>query len=199
MRPKPRTRAIVERMQSPHPITVEQYYEMGRTGEIGPDARVELIEGEVVEMPPIGSRHGSVVEYLNHLLDRAVGDRARVRPQLPVRLSNLSEPEPDVAVVRPRPDRYSRSHPSATDALLLVEVSNSTLRYDVDVKVPLYARHCIPEVWVVDLNNNYLLTSRSPSDGRYRDAASIAKPGRTAVPGMSDITVDLSELRNDPP
>ncbi|HEV2443100.1 MAG TPA: Uma2 family endonuclease [Steroidobacteraceae bacterium] len=198
MRLKLRTRAIVERTPPPRPITVDEYYDMDRTGLLEPDARVELIEGEVVHMPPIGSRHGSITEFLDHLLDRAVADRARVRCQLPVRLDNLSEPVPDVAIVKSRADRYALSHPTAADVLLIVEISNSTLRYDIDVKVPLYARHGIPEVWIVDLKNNQLRTYRSPSDGHYRDTASIARPGKTSVPGVPDVTVDLSELLTDP-
>ena len=88
----------MERTPTPHRITVDEYYDMDRTGLLEPDARVELIEGEVVPMPPIGSPHGSNTEFLDHLLDRALADRARVRGQLPVRLDNLSEPVPDVAV-----------------------------------------------------------------------------------------------------
>ena len=199
MRPKLRTRAIVERTPPPRPITVDEYYDMDRLGLLEPDARVELIEGEVVHMPPIGSRHGSVTEFLDHLLHDAVGDRARVRGQLPVRLDNLSEPVPDVAVVKPRADRYTRSHPTPSDVLLIVEVSRSTLRDDINVKVPLYARHGIPEVWIVDLKNNLLRTYRSPSDGRYQDTASTATPGKTSMPGVPDVTVDLSELLTDLP
>lgn len=199
MRAKLRTRAIVERMPPPHPITVDEYYDMDRTGELEPDARVELIEGEVVHMPPIGSRHGSITQFLDHLLYRALADRACVRGQLPVRLDNISEPVPDVAVVKSRADRYSRSHPTAADVLLIVEVSRSTLRYDTNVKLPLYARHGIPEVWIVDLKNNQFRTYRSPSEGHYQDTASIANPGKTAVPGVPGIIVDLSELLTDPP
>lgn len=199
MRPKLQTRAAVERTPPPRPITVDEYYAMDRTGLLEPDARVELIEGEVVHMPPIGSRHGSTVDFLDHLLDRAIGDRARVRCQLPVRLGSISEPVPDIAVVRSRSDRYSRSHPTATDVILLVEVSHSTLRYDNNVKVPLYARYGIPDVWIVDLKKRQLHTFRSPSEGHYRDIASTANPGETAVPGMLDVIVDLSELLIDPP
>lgn len=199
MKPKLRTRAIVERTPPPRPITVDEYYDMDRTGLLEPDARVELIEGEVVHMPPVGSRHGSINGFLDHLLDRALADRAMVRDQLPVRLDNLSEPVPDVAVVKSRADRYSRSHPTAADVLLIIEVSRSTLRYDTNVKVPLYARHGIPEVWIVDLKHNQLRTYRSPSEGRYVDTASIANPGKTVVPGMPDVIIDLSELLTDPP
>ena len=198
MRLKLRTRAIVERMPPPRPITVDEYYDMERTGLLEPDARVELIEGEVVHMPPIGSRHGSTTEFLDHLLDRAVAGRARVRCQLPVRLDNLSEPVPDIAVVKSRADRYAQSHPTAVDVLLVVEISHSTLRADTNVKVPLYARHGIPEVWIVDLKNNQLRTYRSPSDGRYRDIATAANPGKTSVPGIPDVVVDLSELLINP-
>lgn len=189
----------MERTPPPRPITVDEYYDMDRTGLLEPDARVELIEGEVVHMPPIGSRHGSTVEFLDHLLDRAVADRARVRGQLPVRLDNLSEPVPDVAIVKSRSDRYKTSHPTAADVLLIVEVSYSTLRYDTNVKLPLYARHGIPEVWIVDLKHNQLRTYRSPSEGRYRDTASTANPGKTAVPGVPGVTIDLSDLLTGPP
>lgn len=196
MRLKPRTRAQVEHTPPPRPITVDEYYDMDRTGLLEPDARVELIEGEVVHMPPIGSRHGSIAEFLDHVLDRALTDRACVRDQLPVRLSNVSEPVPDITVAKPRADRYKLAHPTAPDVLLIVEVSHSTLRYDSNVKVPLYARHGIPEVWIVDLNNNQLRTYRTPSEGHYRYTASTADPGIMSVPGVPDIKVDLSKLFN---
>lgn len=199
MRPKLRTRVIVERTPPPRPITVDEYYDMDRTGLLEPDARVELLEGEVVHMPPIGSRHGSITEFLDHLLDRALADRATVRGQLPVRLDNLSEPVPDLAVVKSRADRYSRSHPTPPDVLLIIEVSRSTLRDDINVKVPLYARHGIPEVWIVDLKNDLLRTYRSPSAGLYQHTTSTATPGKTSIPGLPDVTVDLSELLIEPP
>jgi Uma2 family endonuclease len=115
-----------------------------------------------------------------------------------VRLDNLSEPVPDVAIVRSRADRYKTSHPTAADVLLIVEVSRSTLRRDINVKLPLYARHRIPEVWIVDLKNNQLRTYRSPSEGHYRETASTANPGKVMIPGVPDIAVDLSELLSDP-
>lgn len=127
MRPKLPTRAIVERTLTPHPITVDEYYDMARTGELEPDARVESIEGEVVRVPPIGSRHGGTVALLDHLLHRAAADRAGVRCQLPVRLDRLSEPVPDLAVVRSRADRYQRSHPTATDVSLIIELLDAAL------------------------------------------------------------------------
>jgi len=184
----------VEHTQPPRRITVDEYYDLDRLGLLDPDARVELIEGEVIHMPPMGSRHGSTVQFLDHWLDRALADRAQVRCQLPVRLDEFSEPVPDLAVVRPRADHYKLAHPTAVDVLLIIEVSRSTLRTDINVKVPLYARHGIPETWMVDLKNGQLRTYRLPSEGRYLDTASVANPGKTSVPGLPDVTVDLAKL-----
>jgi Uma2 family endonuclease len=179
---------------SPHRITVDEYYDMARTGVIEPDARVELIEGEVVRMPPIGDRHGSAVEELDELLHAAVSGRARVRCQMPLRLSNYSQPEPDFVVMRLRAGRNDRAHPSATDVFLLIEISDSTLRYDLDVKVPLYARHSVPEVWVIDLKYRKIHFHRSPDRGAYQDVTSVPNSGLTDIPGVAGATVDLSEI-----
>ena len=194
MRSKLRSQPMVELTSSHRRITVDEYYDMARTGLIGPDERVELIEGEVVRMPPIGDRHGGAVEELNELLVQAVAGRARVRCQMPVRLSNYSEPQTDFAVMRPRTGRNDRAHPSATDVFLIVEVSNSSIRYDLDVKVPLYARHGVPEVWVIDLKHHKLHFCRSLLEGTYREITSVSDGGITAVPGVAGTTVDLSEI-----
>lgn len=185
---------MVEPTSSHRRLTVDEYYDMARTGLIGPDERVELIEGEVVRMPPIGDRHGSAVEELTELLVQAVAGRARVRCQMPVRLNNYSEPQPDFAVMRPRTGRNDRAHPSATDVFLIVEISNTTMRYDLDVKVPLYARHGVPEVWVIDLKHHKLHFYRSLLEGTYREITSVADDGITVVPGVAGATVDLAEI-----
>lgn len=180
-----------------HRITVDEYYRMAEVGLLAPDARVELIEGEIIDMPPIGPDHGSVVDRLNHLLVPAVGERAIVRVQGAVRLSRMSEPQPDVALLVPRTDYYRAGHPSGENTYLVIEVSDSTLRYDRDVKVPLYARHGVPEVWIVDLQNNRLLLWRSPADGKYAEAATTAGPGEMRempIAALAGMTVDLSGL-----
>lgn len=194
MRPKLRSQAMVESISPDHRITVDEYYDMARTGLIGPDERVELIEGEVVRVAPIGDRHGDAVEQLDTLLHQVVADRARVRCQLPVRLGKYSQPEPDLAVVRPRVDRNDPGHPSAADVFLIVEISDSTLRFDLDVKVPLYARHGVPEVWVIDLKHHKLHVYRSPVEGRYQCATSVSDGAPIAIPGVEGTTVDLSEI-----
>jgi Uma2 family endonuclease len=148
-----------------HRITVDHYYRMADVGLFAPDERVELINGEIIDMPPMGSRHASKLQQLATALTLSIGARAILRQQLPLRLSEDSEPMPDITVVSPRADQYSESHPGAADALLVVEVSESTLRYDRDVKVPMYAACGVPEVWIIDLKANRLRAYRSPRDG----------------------------------
>jgi Uma2 family endonuclease len=177
-----------------HRITVEEYYRMAEIGVLAPDARVELIEGEIIDMPPIDSDHASVVDQLNHLLTGALGGQAVVRVQGPVRLSRSSEPEPDIALLKPRPDYYRHAHPAGADVLLVVEVSDSSLRYDCDVKVPLYARHDVPEVWIVDLAGERLHFYRSVADGVYRDHLVEAHPGAVSPISLPELTVDLSPV-----
>ena len=177
-----------------HRITVHEYHRMAEVGLLAPDARVELIEGEIVDMAPIGTEHGSVVDQLNRLLTRAVGDLAIVRIQGAIRLSQITEPEPDVAVLKARADFYRHEQPPGTDTLLVVEVSDSTLRYDRDVKVPLYARHGVAEVWIVDLQRGRVLFYASPADGEYRKQSSVDRPAMTPLAALPSVSVDLSGL-----
>ena len=114
-----------------------------------PDDRVELIDGEVVEMSPIGTPHASTVDRLTRMFHLGIGGRAIIRTQGPIQIGDFSEPEPDIAVLREREDFYAAHHPMPPDVLLVVEVSESPLRYDTDRKTPLYAAGGIPEVWVV--------------------------------------------------
>ena len=125
---------------------------MGQAGILGEDDRLELLEGEIVEMAPIGSRHQSVVDRLTRLFSNRVGDAAVVRVQGPVRLGDDSEPQPDLLLLRRRADFYATAHPGPEDVLLLVEVPDTSTEYDREVKLPLYARHGIAEVWLVGLD-----------------------------------------------
>ncbi len=145
-------------------------------------------------MPPIGSPHAGKVDKVNYRLLAVLGHLARVRVQHPVRLDDYSEPQPDLAVVLPREDFYESRHPLPADTLLIVEVSHSTLRFDRDVKVPLYARHQIAEVWVVDLEHNRIHFFRSPQNGVYTDVSFTDKPEVVALTALPGVTVDLSGL-----
>jgi Uma2 family endonuclease len=144
-----------------HSITVTEYVRMGEAHVFAHDARLELMEGEIVEMAPIGSAHAAVVDSLDTLL-REVAPRAMVRVQGPLVLGERSAPQPDVMLLRPRADRYYNSHPAAADALLVVEVSDTTLQYDLKVKRPLYARAGVPELWIVDIERRELHVFREP-------------------------------------
>jgi Uma2 family endonuclease len=177
-----------------HRITVEDYYRMAETGVLAPDARVELIEGEIIDMPPIGSIHGSVVDKLALWLIRALGDRAIVRVQGAVRLSDISEPEPDLAVLEQRTDFYHRAQPNGSETLLVIEVSDSTLRYDRDVKVPLYARHGVRETWIVDIPHSQLLCYSAPANGRYAREIAISQLGGISLAALPDVSLDLAGL-----
>jgi Uma2 family endonuclease len=185
---------LMESWPQRHRITADEYHRMAEVGLLAPDARVELIEGEIIDMAPIGKDHMSVVDQLNRLFIRAVGDDAIVRIQGSVRLSKMSEPEPDLVLLKPRADFYRGELASAADTLLVIEVSESSLRYDRDVKVPFYARHGVPEVWIVDLPNNQLLVYGSPNEGLYTRQTSVARPEILPVAALPGIAVDLSSV-----
>lgn len=162
---------------------------MAEAGVLSPDDRTELIEGEIVDMPPIGPNHASVVGLLSKLLIRKMDDDALVRVQLPVRFVPRSEPQPDFALVNPRVDHYREAHPVARDVLLLIEVSDSTLRYDLDTKARLYATHGIEEYWVVDLAACTVWRHRQPSGTRYSDIEQVSA-GTLALPvGKGEVRV----------
>jgi Uma2 family endonuclease len=143
-------------------LSVDDYHRMGEAGILTEDDRVELIEGELVAMAPIGSEHIAATNALTRLLVLAVGDRGIVSVGNPVRLSRHSEPQPDFAVLRPRDD-YRKALPRPEDTVLAIEVANTSLDYDRSVKLALYARSGIPEVWIVNLLKSEVDVYRSPT------------------------------------
>ncbi len=147
-------------------FTVHDYHRMAEAGILHEDDRVELIGGEIVEMSPIGGRHAACVREINRLLSRQVDDELRVDVQSPVRLNEQEEPQPDLAVIRARD--YRNSLPTPEDMLLLIEVADTSLSSDRDVKLPLYARSGIAEVWLVDLNAEVIERHTEPSENGYR-------------------------------
>lgn len=149
-------------------FSVDEYHRMGEAGILTEDDRVELIEGEIVQMTPVGSRHAACVDRLNQLLGRALGQRAIIRIQSPIHLSDLSEPEPDLTLLVPREDFYAEAHPTPNEILLVVEVGDSSRSFDAETKAPLYARHGIPELWLVDLETAEVTVHREPTPDGYR-------------------------------
>jgi len=177
-----------------HRITVNEYHRMAEVGLLAPDARVELIEGEIIDMAPIGTDHNSIVDQLTRLLVRAVGDDAIVRVQGSVRLSQISEPQPDVVLLKPRADFYRNQFATGADTLLVIEVSDSTLRFDRDVKVPLFARHGVQEVWIFDVQGDRLLVYGALRADVYERKDSIARPQSMPVTALPGVAVDLSSV-----
>ena len=152
-------------------FTASEYQRMGQAGILGEDDRLELLEGEIVEMAPIGSRHQATVDRLNRLFSRRAADEAMVRVQGPVRLGGDSEPQPDLILLRRRSDFYASAHPGPDDVLLLVEVSDTSTEYDREVKLPLYARHGIVEVWLVGLEAGVVEVYRGPTAQGYQEVS----------------------------
>ena len=165
-----------------HRWSVKEYHQMARSGLLDETDRVELIEGELIDTAPIGSKHAFRVDRFSRALQLAAGKAFLVRVQNPILLDEHSEPQPDIAVVKDR--NYAEAHPGADDVLLIVEVSDTTLDYDRDVKLLLYARHGIPEVWLLDVNAAELTVYREPAEGQYR---LIRKP--TAAESVSPMLV----------
>jgi Uma2 family endonuclease len=175
-----------------HRLTVSDYHRMAESGVLPETARTELIDGEIIDMAPIGTRHASAVSRLARRCERAVGDTATVWPQNPLRLGEHSEPEPDLLLLKPRGDFYADAHPVAADVLLLIEVSDSTARYDREIKLPLYARHGVGEVWIIDLDAKLIRCFRKPHGNEYLEATASAEAGVMAVQAMPGVSIDLS-------
>lgn len=175
-----------------HRLTVEQFHRMKEAAVFSPDARLELIEGQVVELAPRGSRQHSAVSRLSRLLSEAVGDRAIVCPQLAIRLDRMTELKPDLAVCTPGDDLYPSARPIGADALLVIEVADTALDYDVRVKGPLYARHGVPEYWIFDLPARALRRFRKPRSDKYTDVSAFETPDIIALPGLQGTRVDLA-------
>jgi Uma2 family endonuclease len=177
-----------------HRLTAAEYRRMGEVGILRADARVELIDGEIIDMSPSGSRHAGVVRHMARLLERAVGDAALVSVQSPVSLGDASEPEPDIALLAPRADFYKSAHPRSADVMLIVEVADASLRYDRQIKVPLYARHAIAEVWIADIERDILTRYRVPAGDGYRSVQSVADLTSVELSTPTGGTVDLSAV-----
>jgi Uma2 family endonuclease len=176
-------------------FTLEEYERMGEAGILHEDERVELVEGEIVEMTPIGEDHASVVARLAHVLTLRLGEHAIVWPQNPLTLPRqVSQFQPDIALLKPRPDFYRRKRVEPDDALLVVEVMDSSVRYDRQVKLPIYARGGVHEVWLVDVNHDTVDAYRAPSRTGYRDHRVVDRAGTIAPLAFPDLALPIAEL-----
>lgn len=175
-------------------FTVETYHQMAAGGALREDERLELIEGEIIQMSPIKPRHAGHVKRLAGMLSARLGPRAILGVQDPVELSDSSEPQPDISVLQPRADTYADSHPKPADILLIIEVADTTASYDRDVKLPLYARAGIREAWLVSLQDGWIEVHSDPSEHGYKSIRR-AFSGETVCPGvLPDVAIDVADV-----
>jgi Uma2 family endonuclease len=174
-------------------LTVEDFHRMGEVGVLAPKERVELIEGELLAMAPIGGRHFNAVNRLAELLITAVRMDAFVSVQGPVVLRPISEPQPDLALLRPQ-CRGRPVLPEPEDVLLAIEVADTTLRFDLTIKARLYARYRIPELWVVDVEGQVLLRHLDPTDQGYSTVTQHRAPEAVACRLLPAACIELGTL-----
>lgn len=176
-----------------HRFTVDEYYHMAETGILKPGARVELIEGEIVDMMPIGPFHSGSVYRLTRIFSRLSKSRWLVASQGPLRLDKHNEPEPDLMLLRPAKDDYTSAHPGPDDVFLVIEVADSSLAHDQTTKLPLYARFGIEEVWILNVPQKQLEIYRAPNFLGY-ESKTILHEGKAAPARFPDAEVDVAEL-----
>jgi len=179
-------------------LSVTEYHKMGEIGMFEENEYVELIDGVIREMSPKGSRHTASVSNLTNLLPLLLAGKALIRVQDPIVLDDNTEPEPDVAVIKPRNDNYSESHPRAEDVLLLIEVADTSLEYDREIKLPRYANAGVPEVWIVNLVENIVEVYREPlvssGMGYYRIRMNFVKGDTLMLQAFPDLKIAISDV-----
>ena len=184
---------LIDQPRQQHRWTVTEYHKMVKAGLLAENSRVELIDGEIIEMAPICSPHAGKVTRLIRLFSTAIGNKALVSAQNPVVLDEHNEPQPDVAVLHWRDDYYENAHPRPEDIILLIEVSDTTVRYDREIKMPLYARSGVPETWLVNLQTRRLEVYCDPKSGHYRRVEEYHS-GCVASASLPDVAIDIAEL-----
>ena len=177
-----------------HYFTVDEYYLMAQSGVFAQDARLELIEGEVIEMSPIGKRHAGCLNRLNRLLHRNVGELAIVSVQNPIGIDDFSEPQPDVALLKPRADFYSSYHPTPPYVLVIIEVADTSVEYDRRVKFPLYARAGIPEAWLVVLPKDLIEVHSEPKNGKYQKVQRLRRGKSVVSSAIAGLSIKVDDI-----
>ena len=175
-------------------FSVEEYERMGEVGIFDPADRMELLDGEIVLMSPIGPKHAGVVNRISTFLIQRISDRFTVIVQNPVRLPPRSEPQPDVMVARYRRDFYESAHPTAEDLALVIEVSDTSLRTDRTIKLPIYARQGVVEVWIVDLAARVVHVHTDPSGDQYRTVRTLAGDQPLEPTAVADLTLTVADI-----
>ncbi len=177
-----------------HLTNLAEWQKMGEANIFPPGSRLELINGEIIEMAPIGSNHAGQINRLNQLLTPLVSNQAIVSIQNPVQLDDLSEPEPDLMLLKPKDDFYSAQHPNASDVLLLIEVADTSLTFDQNQKLRLYALHDIPEYWLLNIKDRCLEVYRQPFNGLYAEKTTLRPGDQISLSQLNDMTINIADF-----
>lgn len=175
-------------------FTVDEYHKMADAGILHEDDRVELIEGEIIEMSPINVPHAVCVDRLTKKLVMGAGDRAIVRVQSPIFINERTEPEPDLVLLKPRDYLAMPYHPGPDDIMLVIEVADSTVRTDRRDKVPRYARAGIPEMWLVNIPRKIVEVYSEPVEGKYRNVQRVGRGQTLSLTALPDVTIGVDEI-----
>jgi Uma2 family endonuclease len=181
-------------VQAQHRFSVADYYRMSETGVLKPEARVELLDGRIIDMSPIGPLHGGVVNRLSRQFHKRAAGRWLVSTQNPVHLDDHSEPQPDLMLLKPVADDYTSRHPVPEDVFLLIEVADTTLDFDREQKLPLYARAGISEVWIVNLVARTIEIYREPQFAGYGWHRVLRSGEKVSPLAFPDVGVEVAEL-----
>ena len=175
-------------------FTVDEYYRMAEAGILHHTERVELINGEIIVMPPIGNPHATGVRRIDRVFRQTAGDAVTISGQNPVRLGDHSDPQPDIAILRYREDDYSDKPPSAEDVLLIIEVSDSTLAYDRGTKADIYARFNVPEIWVMNLPEDCIEGFSDPGPEGYTRQTTYRRGDKISPAALPDLEFAVDDL-----
>lgn len=175
-------------------ITADEYERMGEAGIFGENARLELLEGEIYQVSPIGSPHAACVDFLSSFLNRLFSGKFIVRVQNPIRLDSFSEPQPDIALLRWRDDFYRHAHPTPADVLLVIEVADSTVESDRSYKMPLYAKAGIPEAWLVNLVEECVELYAEPDGEAYQTIRRFPRGEEVAAHSIENLNISVSDI-----
>jgi Uma2 family endonuclease len=173
-------------------FNIAEYYRMMEAGILSESDHVELIDGEVVEMSPIGSRHAACVDRLNKLMNKL--DDVIVRVQNPIQLDDFSEPQPDITLLQMRADYYAQGHPTPSDVLLVIEVADSSTEFDRAVKLPLYAEALIPEFWLVNLPDERVEVFSQPSNGTFQKSQELRRGENLTAQTISELSIAVDAI-----
>ena len=177
-----------------HVTDIDEWTKLGQANIFPPESHLELIDGEILEMAPIGFKHAGHVTRLMNLFALGLGDKAIMTAQNPLQLGDLSEPEPDFMLLRPDAEFYTKRHPKAEDVLLLVEVADSSLDYDQTTKLSLYARYHIAEYWLLNLNDSCLEVYRQPKGSLYQQKNTLRRGDEITLLQLDYLTIQVGDI-----